>query len=180
MKPYPSFIALFLLAACSQGASTTQSGTGANTASTAAAQAPDTAGRGAPGNPCDVITAADTAGIIVAPVTRTSSESAPDLCIYEAKSHAKVLIGEAQGDGANGAWMLATTYNSTKTPVAGSGDEALRNPNGTTLIARKGDLSCRVDVMGYDSTASTDITKDRGDALASKLGALCNKLFASH
>lgn len=180
MKPYPFVIALCLLTACSQGASTAQSGANANAASTAAAPTSDTASGGMPGSPCDVIAAADVAGIIIAPVTRASADSAPDLCIYEAKSHAKVTISEGQGDTAKGAWMLATTYNGAKTPLAGVGDEALYGPEGATLIARKGNRSCRVDVLGYDnSDAMDEITKDRDDALAKKLGALCNKLFAS-
>jgi len=48
-------------------------------------------------------------------------------------------------------------------------------------LARKGDTSCRAEVVGYDNVdAMDDITKDRGDALARKFGALCNKLFTSH
>jgi hypothetical protein len=91
------------------------------------------------------------------------------------------MIAVTKGAEEKGAWMLATTYNATKNPLAGVADEALYNPEGTTLIARKGYTSCRVDVVGYDNAnAMDDITKNRGEALARKLGALCNKLFASH
>ena len=174
--------ALCALAACSQGADRAQSGAATNPASTPTAQT--SAGTGADNasrNPCDVITAADMAGIIVVPITRASSDSAPGLCIYESKSHAKVTIGEAQGDAVKFAWTLATTTNAADIPVAGVGDEAMRDTTGTTLIARKGGVSCRVDVLGYDnSDAMDDISKDRGDVLAKKLGTLCNKVFASH
>lgn len=174
--------ALCALTACSRGAALAQSGAATNPASTPAAQTSAGAGGdNASANPCDLITAADVAGIIVVPVTRASSESAPDLCIYESKSHAKVTISEAHGDAVKFAWTLATTTNAADTSVAGVGDEAMRDFTGTTLIARKGDVSCRVDVLGYDNADATDgITKDRGEALANKLGALCNKLFASH
>jgi hypothetical protein len=176
------FVALCVLGACSQGATPAQDGAVTGPASSSVAQpSDDTGGSNVSRNPCDVITAADVAGIVVAPVTRASSESAPALCIYQSRTHAKVTIGEAQGDAAKGAWTLATTYNATNTPVAGVGDEALRDVTGTTLIARRGDQSCRVDVLGYDnSDAMDDITKDRGETLARKLGALCNKIFVSH
>ena len=177
-----SIAALCLLDACSQDASTAPPSAATNPNPTAAAQPSNNAGgNNASGNPCDTITAADLAGIIVMPVTRASSESAPGLCIYESKSHAKVTIGEAHGDEVKFAWTLATTTNAANIPVVGIGDEAMRDVTGTTLIARKGGVSCRVDVLGYDnSDAMDDITKDRGDVLARKLGALCNKLFAGH
>lgn len=180
MLKLPLPIALCLLAACSRGASTAQSGAAANPAPTAAAQTPETAGGGTPGNPCDVITAADMAGILTAPATRNAGPD-PTSSVYRTQTKANVTLSVANGDAAKGAWTLATTYSGTTAPLAGVGDEALHNPNGTTLIARKGDLSCRVDVVGYDNSAAMDdITKDRGDALASKLGALCKKIFASH
>jgi hypothetical protein len=167
-------IALSLLTACSQGASTPKTAAAATTKTSVAADGD------APTNPCDVITAADVAGILTAPSTRKSGLTSAS-CMYQTQSRANVTIGVARGDEEKGAWMLATTYNATKNPLAGVGDEALYNPDGTTLIARKGDTSCRVDVVGYDNaSAMDDITKDRGEALARKLGALCNKLFAAH
>ncbi len=136
--------------------------------------------RSAPASPCDVITAADVASILIAPATRMPGVDSVS-CMYQTHTHATVRIGVARGDDEKGAWMLATTYNATKTPLTGVGDEALYNPDGTTLIAREGDTSCRVDVVGYDNaTAMDDITTDRGAALARKLGALCKTLLASH
>lgn len=181
MIPY-WLVALCVLGACSRAASPTQGGAATDPASAAAAQSSgDIGGNNASRNPCEVITAADLAAIIVVPVTHASSDSAPSLCIYESKSHAKVTIGEAHGDEVKFAWTLATTTNAANVPVTGVGDEAMRDTTGTTLIARKGNQSCRVDVLGYDnSDAMDDISKDRGDVLAKKLGALCNKLFASH
>jgi len=134
----------------------------------------------APSDPCDVITAADVSGILTAPATRKPGAT-PGSCMYQTRSRANVTISVARGNDAKGAWMLATTYNATKQPLSGVAEEALYAPDGTTLIARKGDTSCRVDVVGYDNSAAMgDITKDRGEALARKLGALCKKLLASH
>ncbi|HWF86759.1 MAG TPA: hypothetical protein VG222_17995 [Vicinamibacterales bacterium] len=127
-----------------------------------------------------MITAADVAGILTAPATRKPGAD-PASCMYQTQTKANVTINVAKGDEVKGAWTLATTYNATKNPLASVGDEALYNPQGTTLIARKGETSCRVDAVGYDNAnAMDDITKDRGEALARKLGALCNKLFAAH
>jgi hypothetical protein len=163
-------ISLCLLAACSKGASTAQAA-GASTTPNAAAHGSASA------NPCDVITAADVASILTAPATRKPGVDSVQ-CMYQTQSHATVRISVEKGDDAKGAWMLATTYNATKNPLPGIGDEALYNPEGAILIARKGDRSCRVDVVGYDSANGMDvITKDRGEALARKLGALCNKLL---
>lgn len=163
-------ISLCLLAACSKGASTAQAA-GASTTLNAAAHG------NASANPCDVITAADVASILTAPATRKPGVDSVQ-CMYQTQSHATVTISVEKGDDEKGAWMLATTYNATKNPLAGVGDEALYNPEGAILIARKGDTSCRVDVVGYDNAnAMDDITKDRGEALARKLGALCNKLL---
>jgi hypothetical protein len=154
-------ITLCLLAGCTRGAS---------------AAAADSA----PTNPCDVITAADVASVLTAPATRKPGVDAAS-CMYQTSTHATVRISAAKGDNEKGAWMIATTYNATKNPLAGVADEALYNPDATTLIARKGDTSCRVDVVGYDNaSAMDDITKDRGGALARKLGALCKKFFAAH
>ncbi len=119
------------------------------------------------------------AGIITAPVTRSSGAD-PASCVYRARSGADITISAARGDAAKGAWSLAKTYSGTLVPLAGVGDEALWAHEGTILIARKGDLSCRVDVLGYDNAdAMDDITKARGEALARKLGALCTKVFAA-
>jgi hypothetical protein len=154
-------IAFCLLAAWSRGASAAAAGN-------------------PPANPCDVITAADVASILTAPATRKPGVEAAS-CMYQTQSHATVRISVAKGDDEKGAWMLATTYNATTHPLAGVADEALYNPDGTTLIARKGDRSCRADVVGYDSAnAMGDITRDRGAALARRLGVLCKKFFASH
>lgn len=182
-------VPLCALVACSKGTSPSKSAAARNSTSVVAAQPSDAASSGnLQLNTCETITAADVAGIITAPVTGKAGPdptreggSDPATCVYRAQSGADVTISLAQGDTAKGAWMLATTYNGTKTPLAGVGEQALYGPVGTVLIARKGDLSCRVDVVGYDNADAMDsITKDRGAQLAGKLGALCSKAFSAY
>lgn len=170
------------VAACSRDASTAQPGTSAQSASDASRTiAAAASGRDAPANPCDrAIAAADMAGILIAPAARDAGPDAAT-CVYRTQTKANVTISVARGDAAKGAWTLATKYSGTKNPLPGIGDEALYNPEGTTLIARKGDTSCRLDVVGFDNAdAMDDITKARGEDLARKLGALCNKMFAAN
>ncbi len=68
----------------------------------------------------------------------------------------------------------------TDAPLAGFGDSALQGRGGTVVYARKGDLLCNVDITGTDNADGMQvITKARGNELARKLGALCNKVFAA-
>ena len=178
MKPYPIFASLFLLAACSQGASTAPSGAGANAASTAAGQTSATAAGNAPGNPCDVITVADVAGIFTAPAHRRLDYWGKDKCIYNSGSGAALTIGTLKDDDRKSAWDI---YRKLMVPLAGLGDDALQNPDGATIMAAKGDIDCTAELRGIgDSSAEATITTDRGESLAKKLGALCNKVFAAY
>ncbi|WIG56316.1 MAG: hypothetical protein OJF61_002104 [Rhodanobacteraceae bacterium] len=172
--------ALCVLSACSQSAAPSQTGATMSPASTAAPT--NDGGNKVSSNPCDVITAADVAGILVTPATRKDG-SEPGSCRYETQTHGQVAINVAQGDSANFWWSLATTSQGANVPLAGVGDKALYNKfsGGRPLIARKGDMTCYADVVGYDNSGAMDsITKDRGEALARKLGALCTKVFAAH
>ncbi|HWG09937.1 MAG TPA: hypothetical protein VN693_00350 [Rhodanobacteraceae bacterium] len=177
--PY-SLVALCALGACSQSAVPSQTGT---TMSAASAAAPTSdSGNKASGNPCDVITAADVAGILVTPATRKDGPN-PGACMYETATKGQVTINVAQGDSANFWWSLATTSQGANIPLAGVGDKALYNAfaGGRPLIVRKSDMTCFVDVVGYDNSNAMDsITRDRGETLARKLGALCTKIFAAH
>jgi hypothetical protein len=173
---FPILGALFALAACSEGTHGNQSDASHSSGSAAALQS-DTQSSEPKLDPCNAITAADVAEIITTAVTR-APDSSSSVCVYRAQSGANVTIDVAQGDAANGLWTLATTYNATKTPLAGVGQTALYNPNGTTLIARKGERACRIDVVGWDNANAMDsITKDRGPQLAAKLSKLCKKVL---
>lgn len=180
-RPTPYWIVvLCVLGACSQNAAPAQ--TGASTSAASAAAPTSDSGDKASGNPCNVITAADVAGILVTPATRKSGSNS-GACMYETATKGQVTINVAQGDSANFWWSLATTSQGANVPLAGVGDKALYNAfaGGRPLISRKGDMTCFVDVVGFDNSDATDsITKDRGEALAHKLGALCTKIFAAH
>lgn len=176
MKPYPFCIAFLLLAACSQGASTAPSGASANAASIAAAPVSDAAGSGASGYRCDVISAADMAGILTAPAKSELDPTGRECHYATPSAYVSVIAQQIDNEMA---WKVATTYSHVDVPVAGIGDTAMRNANGTKLAARKGDMYCGIEVR-YDEPTADSITADRGDALARKLGALCSKLFASH
>ena len=59
-------------------------------------------------------------------------------------------------------------------------DAEAKLANGAKLSARRGNMFCGIEVVGYDSPGDNSVTGDRGETLAKKLGAPCNKLFASH
>lgn len=74
------------------------------------------------------------------------------------------------------------------TPVAGIGDEAFRSsttnsnmPNAkqTNLFARKGALICIVQLHRSNGAGEKLVIPTTDDAIAAKLGTLCNKLFAA-
>ena len=169
--------ALCTLSACSQRAAPAQSSKTADPAAAPATQSKvDTGTSHAIGNPCDVITAADIAGALNLPANASGEAKITreeGNCQYSSKNADVALVFTRTGPGDDTAWQVATTYSHVDVPLAGIGDIARRNADGTTLAARKGNMYCNIQVVA--STAG-----ERGEALAHKLGALCSKLFASH
>lgn len=178
LTPY-WLVALCALGACSQGAGPAQSSAATDPASTSAAQASGaTGGNNASRNPCDVITAADVSGIFTAPAHRRLDDWGKDKCIFGTDSGAKLSIVTSQDDDRKSAWDI---YRKMMSQLAGVGDQALQDADGATVFAAKGNIDCMLELQGIgDSSAQATITGDRGETLARKLGALCNKLFASH
>ena len=170
-------IALCALAACSQGASNA-SAAATDPAVSPGAQSSTSAGSDVPGNSCDVITAADVAGILGGPLKSEPDPSGRE-CHYATHSAYVSILVEQIGPDDEMGWKVATTYSHVDVPLAGIGDTALRNANGTVLAARKGDVYCRIEVVGYDSPTDDTVTGDRGETLARKFGVLCNKIFAT-
>ena len=128
------------------------------------------------------VTPADVAGILTAPVVKRENNLNPQSCAYHAAAGATVTITLASGDDGKSAWDIASNpaNNGRMDPLAGVGDSALQGREGTLVVARKGDLFCSVDITGTDNADGMQvITKDRGSALAGKLGALCDKVFAT-
>ncbi len=124
----------------------------------------------------------DVADIITAPVTKQPGYN-PQSCSYHASAGATVTISLYSG-GEDGKFTWSTMSNPANTgtlsPLAGIGDTALHAHGGTVVIARKGDLVCSVDITGTDNANGMQvITKARGEELAKKLGALCEKVFAA-
>lgn len=124
---------------------------------------------------------ADVAGILTAPVVTQDSKLNPQTCGYHAAAGATVTISLANGDEGKFAWNTASNpANDRMDVLAGIGDSALQGRGGTVVVARKGSLVCSADLTGTDNADGMQvITKDRGAALANKLGALCAKVFAS-
>jgi hypothetical protein len=127
------------------------------------------------------VTPADVGGILTAPVVKQESTINPQSCGYHAVAGATVTISLANGDEGKFAWDIASNpANGRMDPLGGVGDNALQARQGTLVVARKGSLVCSVDVTGTDNANGIQvITRDRGSALANKLGALCNKVFAA-
>jgi hypothetical protein len=169
--------ALCALAACSQGAAPAHSSAAATPASTPTEQSSGDTGGKALGNPCDVITATDVAGIFTTPAARRIDDVGKDKCIFDTDSGAKLSIVTSKDDDRKSGWDL---YRKMMKPLAGLGDEALQDPAGATVFVAKGDIDCMIELEGIgDSSAEATIAPDRGEALARKLGALCTKLFAA-
>ncbi|MEP6940042.1 MAG: hypothetical protein ABI846_09780 [Rudaea sp.] len=131
---------------------------------------------------CDhALQPADVAGIISAAVERQPGYG-PQSCTYRAKGYpASVTISLADGDSGKMTWDALTNPATVKMDaLPGVGEAAQQGRGGTLVVARKGTLVCSVDVSGTDNGPATQVmTKDRGIALATKLGALCGKVFAA-
>lgn len=172
--------ALCGLGACSQGAAPAQASAVTDPPAAAVAASGDTGSKGAIANPCDLITAADMAGILSGFLKSERESGMPgrQACQYETGS-ANISIITAQIDNEI-AWTIATTASDVDIPQPGVGDAAMRNASGSKLAARKDGLYCGIEVLGYYGGAmDRTITSARGAALAAKFGALCNKLFAA-
>ncbi len=66
------------------------------------------------------------------------------------------------------------------TALSGVGDQAVRKAkDGAEIESKKGRIYCTVVLPGFaQSGTDKDFTSARGEALAKRLGALCNKYFA--
>lgn len=74
---------------------------------------------------------------------------------------------------------VSNSANSSKyTPLPNVGDRAFYRIGGSLeLMSKKGKFYCSVSSSDFSNTG--DFTSDRGAALATKLGALCTKMFAA-
>jgi hypothetical protein len=121
---------------------------------------------------------ADMADILTLPVVKVSTpETNAEQCKFETSQNtAWVSVTLRKGDEVDPFWNMIAKSGVNALPLPGVGEKALRTSDGTGVFARKGDLMCQVDSAGTDS----GVIKAKGEELAKKLGALCNKVFATH
>jgi hypothetical protein len=118
----------------------------------------------------------DVAGILMAPITGAKTVSGDSQsCEYSTGSFPAIIVSVRPGLGKSrvDSW-IAGRMPLKANPLPGVGDAAVWQPSLHELIAQKGDLLCDVHVRG----GITDIALS-ADALASALGALCNRIFAA-
>jgi len=158
-----------LLSACATLASCSkQSGAGLAPASAAA-----------PVSPCETLAlkAADLGGLLQAPITHATDLAGDgQSCAFLTTGFSAITVSVRPGLGRASldAWS-AGKMSLAVTPLPGVGDAAVWQDTLHEIIARKSDLLCDIQLRG----ASDDIAV-AADALPGALGALCNRIFASH
>jgi hypothetical protein len=163
--------ALSTLSGCSKVA-------GLGGTSAAAAGAAAVAGSG---NACErkLISTADVAGIFGTPIIGIGGKTIPgdtQSCTFETSSFPSITITLRPGVGAQTVDTWASGKMPMKTtPLAGVGEQAAWQPELHEVIAQKNNLLCDIQASG----SGGDFT-DQPEALQKKLGALCNKIFATY
>jgi hypothetical protein len=149
-----------------------------------------------PSDPCDKkeLSVNDVQGILTGKATinhYSMSESSPgEGCTLgvTATGWALVDVSLRQGD-RQSFQNLLFFLPQTRRSVAGVGDEAIGTPTKdsnvphakeTDLYARKGTLQCIAQLHRSNGDGEKLVIPTTDVAVASKLGALCNKLFAAH
>jgi hypothetical protein len=130
------------------------------------------------GNACDrkLLTTADVAGILSAPITGVRSiPGAPETCEFTTASFPSITVTlrPEVGRATVAAWRSGRMPLAA-TPLAGVGDEAVWVTDLHELVAEKHNLLCDIQVSG--------LAMDRANTAAveqQKVGALCTKIFAA-
>ncbi len=113
-------------------------------------------------------------------VTVKAMPSNAEACGFEGPDNTEVVVRLRSGEEVEPFWRLTVNVNNNRmTPLAGVGEAALRTPDGATVLARQGALSCQVDVVGVHAILGQKAIDGNRDVLARKLGALCAKVFAA-
>jgi hypothetical protein len=103
------------------------------------------------------------------------------------KGNAFIDLSIRQGDPQSFQTLLF--FASSRKPVAGIGDEAFGTPTAnsnvpnykeTDLYVRKGNLHCIAQLHRSNGDGEKLVIPTTDAAIATKLGGLCNKLFAAH
>jgi hypothetical protein len=169
--------------ACSQSnaKSTSASSTDSNAASTADAS-DDTAQSTL--DCTKVFVSADAVGILNDPAKVGNFPLGHGWCTFEtAKAGGSIKISGGSDLSSEMPWDDVTKSRDSLQFAAlpGVGDRAVRKASdGTEILAKKGNVYCAVELLGIGQAGTeSDFTKARGEELAKRLGALCNKYFAA-
>lgn len=175
--------ALCAAIACSKAHTASASTGGADSGAAVASDESDTVDA-VPLDCSKVFTPADVAGILKAPAKVTNYTLRTRPCSFDTANEGGSINVYSGSDITNQlTWNdVSKSVNRAKyVPLAGVGDEALRNASdGTEVFARKGSVYCSVVLFGIgQSGTSGDFTATRGEELSKKMGALCSKIFAA-
>ncbi|MEO8336716.1 MAG: hypothetical protein ABI664_17165 [bacterium] len=167
------------LVACTKSRADASPATGAADSSSASNSSDDSGDSKDPPIDCNkIFTPADAAGILTKPATVGSYAPFPRSCIFEVPG-AEFRVHTGTDFTSEMGWNeMSNSANSSKyKPLPNVGDRAFyRIDNSFELMSKKGKMYC----SAIGSAFSTgDFTPDRGAALATKVGALCTKMFAA-
>ena len=131
-----------------------------------------------PGSACDrkLIVASDVASLLDQPVVETKNiPGDAQSCEFRTGGFSSVTVSVRPGHGR----AVLGMYTSGKmdeydksAPLSGVGDAAIRSLGLNRIDARKEDLLCEISGPG--------LAKGQDDPATLKLGALCNKIFATY
>ena len=131
-----------------------------------------------------IFSTGDAAGILNLP-GKVSNYVRPGACIIEsADDLGSIIVSAGSGIETEMTWNDVTMSRDRVNYVAilGIGDSAVRLArDGSTIVSKKGKIYCSVQLGGLGQSGyETAFTKSRGEELATKLGALCNKYFSAN
>lgn len=118
---------------------------------------------------------ADVADIIPGAVTVSPYAEGDNACVFKSADNSQVLQVSGDGDLEKALWTDPEVNQRDKyyKRISGIGDEAFfKAPDGAQVYVKKGDRYCGV-------LAAIDQPNLTGEALARRLGALCDKYLAA-
>jgi hypothetical protein len=183
----------------SKSADTSADASPAAIASSAASDAPAAADAGSSSttsdvdnyDPCKKLTVADVQPLYSGTISMAKETDLTELlrgCTFRtASKHSQLQVVTTTGEMAVRNYNDVLTRNGETTiPVPGVGDKAVRNVGGESVYAMKGDVFCMADeshsyneLRGTEAYEGKPLPEALAGQLASKLGALCQKMFAN-
>jgi|GEM_PF-1884202 len=170
-------------AACSQSNAKSTSASGPDSSAAPAADVSDNEAQSTV-DCTKVFVSADAVGILNDPAKVSNYTFRPGSCTFDtAKEGGSIKVYGGSDLTSEMSWNDVTKSRDSVRYVAlpGVGERAVRKANdGTELLSKKGSVYCSVVLLGMgESSTVSDFTKTRGEELAKRLGALCNKYFAA-